>query len=64
VTLTRELGRVLLHVGQHKLISIYDDKAMSKHLNDGADEAVGWAVELGRVWGAAHRMLRSVHACT
>ena len=64
MTLTRELGRVLRHVGQHKLISICDDKAMTKHLNDGPDEAVGRAVELGRVRSAVNRMHRSVQART
>lgn len=60
--LTRELGGVFLHVGQYELISVCDDEAMSKHFDGGADEAVGWAVELWRVRGAAQGTYQSKHA--
>ena len=34
------------HVCQHELVGVCDDESVAKHLDDRADVAVGWAIEL------------------
>jgi len=50
LVLTGELLRMVLHIRQHILIGIGDDKSVTEDLNNRADEHIIWTVE--------HRFIR------
>ena len=46
---TRELSLMFFHVCQHELVGVCDDESVAEDLDDRANVAVSWAVELGGV---------------